>query len=212
MDEGSWRGFPSLWKGDMDVVIFVAGLPGTGKSSIARCLAEAFSIHYYEIDEVKKVVYPQDPDFEHNMRHGIPFRKETRLKVFEQVLVDFKRLAQTYDHLVVDEALHLKEPRQVLFDGAKAYFGGYLVIWLKTDGAVVEKRLRTKKREDHILKEAQGRQKLEELENDAHILATPNRQFVLAQLVQGGSVDPNLAGRRPVDSCDHVEQGGFAAA
>jgi gluconate kinase len=153
MDEGSWRGFPSLWKGDMDVVIFVAGLPGTGKSSIARCLAEAFSIHYYEIDEVKKVVYPQDPDFEHNMRHGIPFRKETRLKVFEQVLVDFKRLAQTYDHLVVDEALHLKEPRQVLFDGAKAYFGGYLVIWLKTDGAVVEKRLRTKKREDHILKD-----------------------------------------------------------
>jgi gluconate kinase len=138
----------------MNVVIFVAGLPGTGKSSIARCLAEAFSIHYYEIDEVKKVVYPQDPDFEHNMRHGIPFRKETRLKVFEQVLVDFKRLAQTYDHLVVDEALHLKEPRQVLFDGAKSYFGGYLVIWLKTAPAVVEKRLRSKKREDHILKDA----------------------------------------------------------
>jgi gluconate kinase len=153
MREGSWPGFPSLWKGDMNVVIFVAGLPGTGKSSIARCLAEAFSIHYYDIDEVKKVVYPQDPDFEHNMRHGIPFKKETRLKVFEQVLVDFKRLARTYDHLVVDETLHLKEPRQVLFDGAKAYFGAYLVIWLKTDAAVVETRLRSKKREDHILKD-----------------------------------------------------------
>ena len=137
----------------MNVVIFVAGLPGTGKSSIAKCLAEKYSIHYYDIDEVKKVIYPQDPDFEYNMRHGIPFKEETRLKVFEQVMVDFKQLAKKCHHLVVDEALHLKRSRQVLFDGAKAYFGGYVVVWVKTDEALVEARLRNKNRKNHILKD-----------------------------------------------------------
>jgi|GEM_PF-765822 len=133
------------------MVIFVAGLVGVGKSALARRLAERLSIHYYAVDEVKKVIYPQDPDFERNIREGIPFKEETRLKVFQKVVVDFSHLARTHKHLVVDETLHLKKPRQVLLDAAKAYFGGYVIVWVRADEAVIEQRLRSKDRKDHIL-------------------------------------------------------------
>lgn len=133
------------------MVIFVAGLVGVGKSSIARRLADRLSIHYYDIDDVKKAVYPQDPDFEQNIREGIPFKEETRLKVFQKVAADFSRLAANHKHLVVDESLHLKRPRQVLFNAAKAYFGGYVIIWIKADEGVIEQRLKSKARKDHIL-------------------------------------------------------------
>jgi gluconate kinase len=135
------------------MVIFVAGLVGVGKSAIARRLAERLSIHYYDIDDVKKAVYPEDPDFEQNIRDGIPFKEETRLKVFQKVAADFSRLAEHHKHLVVDETLHLRRPRQVLFDAAKACFGAYVIIWIKADEAVVEKRLKSKARKGHILKE-----------------------------------------------------------
>jgi gluconate kinase len=133
------------------MVIFVAGLVGVGKSAIASRLAERLSIHYYDIDGVKKVIYPQDPDFDRNIRNGIPFKEETRLKVFQKVVTDFSRLAENHRHLVVDETLHLRRLRQILFDAAEACFGGYVVIWVKAEEAVIEQRLRSKDRKDHIL-------------------------------------------------------------
>jgi ribose 1,5-bisphosphokinase PhnN len=45
----------------------------------------------------------------------------------------------------------LRRPRQVLFDAAKAHFGGYVIIWVKADEAVIERRLKSKDRKDHIL-------------------------------------------------------------
>jgi gluconate kinase len=133
------------------MVIFVAGLVGVGKSSIARRLAERLAIHYYAIDDVKKIIYPQDPDFEQNIRNGIPFKEETRLKVFQKVVADFSHLAQAHKHLVVDEALHLRRPRQVLFDAAKTHFGGYVIVWVRAIEAIILERLKSKERKDHIL-------------------------------------------------------------
>jgi gluconate kinase len=135
------------------MVIFVAGLVGVGKSLIARRLADRLSIYYYAIDDVKKIIYPQDPDFEQNISDGIPFKEETRLKVFRKVATDFAHLAEGHKHLVVDESLHLRRPRQVLFDAAKACFGGYVIIWVKSGEAVIEQRLKSKDRKDHILKD-----------------------------------------------------------
>jgi gluconate kinase len=135
------------------VVIFVAGLVGVGKSSIAKRLAERLSIHYYDIDGVKKAIYPEDPDFERNIRNGIPFKEETRLKVFKKVAADFSELAENHKHMVVDETLHLRRPRQVLFDAARAFFGGYVIVLVKADEAVILERLKSEERKDHILKD-----------------------------------------------------------
>jgi gluconate kinase len=133
------------------MVIFVAGLVGAGKSSVAKFLTDRFSFYYYDVDEVKRIIYPEDPDFDYNMRHGIPFREETRLSVYRKVVTDFQHLAENHIHLVVDECLHLKKPRQVLFDAAKVYFGGYMIVWVRADETVIRNRLREKARKGHIL-------------------------------------------------------------
>ncbi len=40
-----------------------------------------------------------------------------------------------------------------MLDAAKAWFGGYVIVWVKADEAVIEQRLRSKDRTDHILKD-----------------------------------------------------------
>ena len=134
------------------MIIFVGGVIGAGKSSVAKGLAEHLSVHYYDVDVHKKPIYERDPNFQHNMDNGVPFCEETRMKVFHKVAEDFAELSKTHQHMVVDETLHKKRPREFLFDQARQHFGGYLVIWVKASEEVILERLASQKREGHILK------------------------------------------------------------
>ena len=71
------------------MIIFVGGGIGAGKSSVAKGLAEHLSLLYYDVDKHKRVIYRQDPDYQNNMDKGIPFCKETRMKVYRKVVGDF---------------------------------------------------------------------------------------------------------------------------
>ena len=62
------------------------------------------------------------------------------------------------------------------------------------------------------MQQAERRQHLEELEDDAHMLAAPGCQLVFAQLVHRLAGDDHLPGGWPVDAGDHIQQGGFAVA
>ena len=97
------------------MIIFVGGVVGAGKSSVAQGLARHLSLHYYDVDEHKRAIYMQDPDFQYNMEQGIPFSEETRLQVFDRVIRDFSELSTVHQHLVVDETLHKKQLREHLF-------------------------------------------------------------------------------------------------
>ena len=55
------------------MIIFVGGLIGAGKSTVARAIAEKYSLYYYDVDEIKKQVFREDPDYQNNMEKGIPF-------------------------------------------------------------------------------------------------------------------------------------------
>ena len=135
------------------MIIFVSGLIGAGKSTVARALAKAYELHYYDVDEVKKVVYRKDPDYQRNMQQGIPFSDETRTKLYDNVIEALKNLSGQHQCIVVDETLHKREMRHRLFDAAEKYFGGYIVIWVKADEAVIRQRLTANARSGHILKD-----------------------------------------------------------
>lgn len=135
------------------MIIFVGGLIGAGKSTVAKLLAEHFDLYYYDVDEEKKIVFKEDPDYDYNMQHGIPFSDETRLKVYDRVAERLKILSEQHECIVVDETLHKRHLRHKLFDAAQAYFGGYFVIWVKADEAVIEHRLTSQQRAGHILKD-----------------------------------------------------------
>ncbi|PID65590.1 MAG: hypothetical protein CR975_06415, partial [Gammaproteobacteria bacterium] len=128
------------------MIIFVGGLIGAGKSTVALLLAEHFDLYYYDVDEVKKVIYKKDPDFDHNMKNGTTFKDETRIKVYDRVIDDLKELSQTHECIVVDETLHKRSLRHRLFNAAQDYFDGYFVIWVKADKAVIKRRLTDRQR------------------------------------------------------------------
>ena len=133
------------------MIIFVGGMIGAGKSTIAQKLAEHFSIPYYDVDEIKKVVYRQDPDYERNLSEGIPFSDEIRLEVFRRVFQDLETLMQDHTHIVVDETLHKREIRHFLYHEARRIAGGFIVIWVQAREDVILQRLGAKKRSGHIL-------------------------------------------------------------
>jgi len=135
------------------MIIFVGGGIGAGKSSVAKELARHLSLLYYDVDEHKRVIYRQDPDYQHNMDEGIPFCKDTRMKVYRKVVSDFAELSKTHQHLVVDETLHKQELRHYLFAGAKEHFVSYIVVWVKTSEEVILDRLSSNNREGHLLKD-----------------------------------------------------------
>ncbi len=136
------------------MIIFVGGLIGAGKSTVARLLAEHFHLYYYDVDEVKKLIFKEDPDYDYNMENGIPFSDETRIKVYDRVVNDLEALSKKHKCIVVDETLHKRSLRHRLFNAAQTYFDGYFVIWVKADEEVIKRRLAGRQRQNHILKDA----------------------------------------------------------
>ena len=78
-----------------------------------------FGFHYYDVDLIKKEIYPTDPDYG-IIYKNIPFR--TKRVSFNRVVKDFAKLAKEYEHLIVDETLHKEFLRQILYSGAEKYF------------------------------------------------------------------------------------------
>lgn len=133
------------------MIIFVGGLIGAGKSTIARGLAEHFAIPCYDVDEIKKIVYTKDPDFERNIAEGIPFNDEIRHEVFRRVFADLEDLIKQHPHIVVDETLHKRDIRHVLYEEARRISGDFIVIWVQARKDVILQRLGEEKRAGHLL-------------------------------------------------------------
>jgi len=133
------------------MIIFVGGLIGAGKSTIARKIAAEFDCHYYDADETKRRFFREDPDYERNLAEGIPFSDETRIRVFNQVIADLETLSQSHSHVVVDETLHRRNLRQQLYDAAERLYGSFLVVWVRADDEVILERLSANVRQGHIL-------------------------------------------------------------
>ena len=133
------------------MIIFVGGLIGAGKSTIAKGLADHFSFPYYDVDEVKKVVYRQEPNFERNIAEGIPFSDDLRIEVFKRVFKDIEVLIESSPHIVVDEALHKREIRHVLYAEARRMAGDFIIVWVQAREEIILERLGRKKRAGHVL-------------------------------------------------------------
>ena len=133
------------------MIIFVGGIIGAGKSTVARRLADHYRFPYYDVDEIKKEVFRKDPNFEKNVAEGIPFSDELRREVFRRVFADLESLVDEHPHVVVDETLHKREIRHFLYDEARRIAGGFIVIWVQAREDVILKRLGERTRAGHLL-------------------------------------------------------------
>lgn len=133
------------------MIIFVGGLVGAGKSTIAKGMAQWFGVPYYDVDALKNEIFPLDPDFEKNVREGIPFSDETRQKVFDRAVADIEALCAEHECLVVDEVLHMSRFRHMLFDAADRVGGGFIVVWVRASEENILARLGGQQRDGHVL-------------------------------------------------------------
>lgn len=191
-----------------NVVIFFGGHIGTGKTSLARVISKRLGIHYYEVDEVKKAVVEECPGLQHNVRNNIPFPDEARIKMFTRVVGEFERLCKTYSCIIVDETLHKKSLRKILFDGAQKYFGGYIVVWIQASEETIKERLMSGQRVDHVLGDPYGmhlsmKKVFDEL--DEADIVFENNGFLdeaakkLENMIQEKISQPSKSGLRPQD-------------
>ncbi|MBI2151723.1 AAA family ATPase [Candidatus Woesearchaeota archaeon] len=131
------------------MLIVIAGLIGAGKSSIAREVSKRLNIPLYSIDEDKKRIYKQHPQYEFFLKNNIPFPDETRRKTFEASLDGLRILVKKHEHVIVEETFHKKSLRKPFFEEAKKIFGGMILTLVTVDDKLVKKRLEKREKEEN---------------------------------------------------------------
>jgi predicted kinase len=136
------------------MIIFFVGLPGSGKSSLAKRFAEEIGATLYVGDTLKQSVYPIiDPEFEYKHDNAIPMSDEVKSKFYEYLIEDITPFAKKVEVLVVDDVLNRAQHRENVFTVCKSVFGECRVVWVNTPSKVVYERLSKKERKDHLLKD-----------------------------------------------------------
>ena len=90
------------------MLVLVCGLPGTGKSTVARVLRERVAAEWVRTDEVRKALF-EKPEY----------TKEEREFVYDQIL----KLAEIYlrqnKSVIIDATFHRRATRQKFIDLSK---------------------------------------------------------------------------------------------
>ena len=133
------------------MLIVIAGLIGTGKSTIAREVSKRLNLPLYSIDDDKKKIYQQHPQYEYFLKNNIPFPDDIRKKTFDASLEGLRKLAKEHKHAIVEETFHKKSLRSPFFKEAKKIFGGMILTLVTADDELVKERLEKREKEENHL-------------------------------------------------------------
>ena len=135
------------------MVIFLAGLPGSGKTAIAETVAAATGACHLDLDEFKRAIAPAlDPDYLTNLDRGIPLQDAVRARLFRMVAELLIPVARCVRYLIVTEVLHQDSTRKILLDALRESPGGCLLVQVIADDQIVIDRLGLP-RARHLLKD-----------------------------------------------------------
>ena len=130
----------------MKRIVFLAGLPGVGKSTLARKIAEKVGGSVLDIDKIKKKIV--DP----NLVTSTIDPPEVRWACYEKATEEIFALLDTgASPIIVDEVFHLQSLRQKLEILCAEKGAEILWIEVRCSYEKVEKRLRASDRKGHIL-------------------------------------------------------------
>lgn len=133
------------------MIIFVGGLIGAGKSSVARCVAERLDYLYFDLDEIKKDVYGRDPENARKLAEGIPPDLDTRAELYREAIARLGPLLTTHPNVVFDDTLHFRRFRHYLYEEMARIGQDFIMVWVRADEDVILARLAATRRENHIL-------------------------------------------------------------
>ena len=138
------------------MVILFGGLVGTGKTELARAVAQNLNVFYYEIDKAKAEVINANAALQFNMKYNKPYSEEAKLMIYSRALQHLSELSKTHKDIIADEDFHKKHSRSIFFERIRESMGGLLFVWLTADENAVRERLAARQRQGHLLKEPFG--------------------------------------------------------
>lgn len=112
----------------------VCGLPGTGKTTVAKELESITGGIVIRTDEIRKQIF-SDPQY----------TEKEKQKVYDAFFRTAESLLRTGRNVILDATFYKKEQRKAAVDMARKAGSGALVIEVRCDERTVEKRLRKRK-------------------------------------------------------------------
>ncbi|HRX17214.1 AAA family ATPase [Patescibacteria group bacterium] len=154
------------------MIIFVWGLPGAGKSTVGRMLAEKLNLGFYEMDD-----YLPD-SFKEKMKSGKLITDEDRDSFFSTFTKKLKEIDTGKDFVVSGYVAKKRHRDQLKNIGDLRFFE------LVADRALLTERL--KKRKDHFFEEETLKKVLknyEPLNDSVKIDAEKSIAYVVKQII-----------------------------
>lgn len=112
------------------MVIFIIGLPGSGKSHFAQSLSERIDAAYISSDLLRRNLFPT-PTYENHEKNT----------VYEHMLEQMLRITRVGKDIVVDATFFKNEFREKFFSVLDARKVKYKIIEIKANKSDIKKRL-----------------------------------------------------------------------
>jgi predicted kinase len=140
-------------------LILVAGLPGSGKTTVSRILKEHLEGIHLELDEPKREIIPRE------VMHRCASEGKTSpypllLQVYQHACNELSNLVEVSrekpKYIIIDEVFHLKEFRDMLDErGESLGYKTWFVEVICSDEAIVTSRLTgdKKRKQEHVLQD-----------------------------------------------------------
>ncbi|MEE9417227.1 MAG: ATP-binding protein [Acidimicrobiales bacterium] len=133
------------------MIVFVGGLIGAGKSSVARQLADRLGYYYFDLDEIKRDIYGRDPDNKRKLVEGIPIDLTTRGEVYRTAIAELETLISAHPNVVFDDTLHFRQFRRMLYVAVTDMGQDFIMVWVRASESTILTRLAAAPRLNHVL-------------------------------------------------------------
>ncbi len=140
-------------------LILVAGLPGSGKTTVSKILEERLGGIHIELDEPKRKIIPREvmlPCASEGRTSPYPLLRQ----VYQYACDELSRLVEDSEkkpkYIIIDECFHLKEFRDMLHEtGETLGYNTWFIEVICSDEDIVKARLTgdQKRTQEHVLED-----------------------------------------------------------
>jgi predicted kinase len=140
-------------------LILVAGLPGSGKTTVSKILNEHLGGVHLELDEPKREIIPREvmlPCASEGKTSPYPLLRQVYQHACEELSNLVENSNEKPKFIIIDECFHLKEFRDMLYETGESL--GYSVRFVNvicSDEDIVTSRLTgdKKRKQEHVLED-----------------------------------------------------------
>lgn len=123
----------------MEKIFLVCGLPGAGKTTVAKILAKKIKGLYCDIDTVKRDLLPKGL-YEKCLRYQKPWPTQIRIRAYQKIWPKVLKIV-TKKPVVLDELFHLEKTRKFILKRAKKLKIPVVIIEVKANKIKIRKWL-----------------------------------------------------------------------